>query len=65
MAHQSVIGAYRGVIGIGFVARTVSYAVGYRRRSTADKAGYFPINAEAVGNWFVFHGLHLVYGRKP
>ena|SRR5437660_1662247 len=42
MAHQSVIGAYRGVIGIGFVARTVSYAVGYRRRSTADKAGYFP-----------------------
>ena len=30
-----------------------------------DKAGYFPIDAEAVGNWFVFHELHLVYRRKP
>jgi hypothetical protein len=30
-----------------------------------DKAEYFPIDAEAVGNWFVFHELHLVYRRKP
>ena len=30
-----------------------------------DKADYFPIDAEAVGNWFVFHELHLVYRRKP
>jgi hypothetical protein len=29
-----------------------------------DGASYFPINAESVGDWFVFHELHLVYRRK-
>jgi len=38
----------------------------FRMRSfVLDKAEYSPIDAEAVGNWFVFHELHLVYRRKP
>ena len=29
-----------------------------------DQAGYFPIDAASVGDWFVFHELHLVYRRN-
>ena len=29
-----------------------------------DRAGYFPVDAEVVGDWFVFHELHLRYRRE-
>lgn len=29
-----------------------------------DRADYFPIDKASVGDWFVFHELHLVYRRK-
>ena len=31
---------------------------------TLERADYFPIDKASVGEWFVFHELHLVYRRK-
>ena len=31
---------------------------------TLERADYFPIDKISVGDWFVFHELHLIYRRK-